>query len=87
VPSRILIIDMFFAAMLVGSIGWSAKEGDKLKKGDELGWFQYGGSTCIVVLPSPQTTGLKFDQDLSEHSGQSLETVVSMGMQVATVQS
>jgi phosphatidylserine decarboxylase len=27
-------------AMLVGSIGWSKKPGDKLAKGEELGWFQ-----------------------------------------------
>lgn len=27
-------------AMLVGSIGWSKKVGDKVAKGEELGWFQ-----------------------------------------------
>lgn len=27
-------------AMLVGSIGWSKKPGDKVAKGEELGWFQ-----------------------------------------------
>ena len=29
--------------MLVGSIGWSRKVGDKVAKGEELGWFQVSG--------------------------------------------
>ena len=28
------------SAMLVGSIGWSKKAGDRIAKGEELGWFQ-----------------------------------------------
>ena len=27
-------------AMLVGSIGWSKTAGDRVAKGEELGWFQ-----------------------------------------------
>ncbi len=36
-------------AMFIGSIGLSIKIGDQVKKGDELGFFEFGGS-CVVVL-------------------------------------
>lgn len=31
--------------MLVGAIGWSKKAGDKVAKGEELGWFQVSWPT------------------------------------------
>lgn len=39
-------------ALLVGAIGWSKKVGDKVDKGEELGWFAYGGSTVVTVFPA-----------------------------------
>lgn len=39
-------------AMLVGSIGWSKKPGDKVMKGEELGWFQ------VSVVPLGHRTRL-----------------------------
>ena len=40
-------------AMLVGSIVWTAggKKGTSVKRGDELGYFAYGGSTIVVLFP------------------------------------
>lgn len=73
-------------AMLVGSIGWSKKPGESVKKGEELGWFQYGGSTVILVSPSQDQTGLQFDADLVSNSEKSTETVVTMGTQIGTLQ-
>lgn len=70
-------------AMLVGSIGWSKKPGDKVAKGEELGWFQYGGSTTIVVLPS--AAGIEFDEDMRTNSEKSTETLVRVGMEIAKV--
>ena len=72
--------------MLVGSIGWSKKTGDTIRKGEELGWFQYGGSTVITVFPSAAKTGLKFDDDLLTNSEQSIETVVQVGNRIACVE-
>jgi len=87
-------------AMLVGSIGWSKKHGDKVVKGEELGWFQvspgkptdndqadggqYGGSTTICVFPS--AAGMAFDQDIATNSEHSMETLVRVGMEIAKVQ-
>lgn len=70
-------------AMLVGSIGWSAKPGDRIIKGQELGWFQYGGSTTILVMPS--TAGIKFDADLVKNSESTMETIVKVGNRIASV--
>lgn len=40
-------------AMLVGSIVWTAggNKGAQVKRGDELGYFAYGGSTVVVLFP------------------------------------
>ncbi|WVQ91772.1 phosphatidylserine decarboxylase [Cryptococcus gattii] len=67
-------------AMLVGSIGWSKKPGDKVCKGEELGWFQYGGSTTITVFP--KSAGVEFDSDLVENSKKQMETLVRVGMEI-----
>jgi phosphatidylserine decarboxylase len=62
--------------MLVGSIGWSKKVGESVKKGEDLGFFQYGGSTCIVVFPEGK---VKMDEDLVKSSKEPLETLVKVG--------
>ncbi|OWZ78123.1 phosphatidylserine decarboxylase [Cryptococcus neoformans Bt85] len=67
-------------AMLVGSIGWSKKPGDKVCKGEELGWFQYGGSTTITVFS--KSAGIEFDKDLVENSKKQIETLVRVGMEI-----
>ncbi|KAF8588159.1 hypothetical protein K439DRAFT_1645594 [Ramaria rubella] len=63
-------------ALLVGSINWTVKKGDRVKKGQELGYFAYGGSTVIAVFPEGL---IKFDQDLVETSKIPLETLVRVG--------
>jgi hypothetical protein len=40
--------DILIVAMLVGSIGWSKKPGDKIVKGEELGWFQVGYAFFVI---------------------------------------
>lgn len=52
----------------------SKKPGDTIKKGEELGWFQYGGSTVVVVVPT--SCGIQFDKDLLETSEKAMETLV-----------
>ena len=48
-------------AMLVGSIILTCKEGDQIKRGEEMGYFKFGGSTVILVLPCEN---IAFDTDL-----------------------
>ncbi|KAL0734968.1 hypothetical protein Bca4012_011178 [Brassica carinata] len=66
-------------ATMVGSINFVRKEGDHVKKGDELGYFSFGGSTVICVF---EKNSIRIDEDLLANSGRSLETLVSVGMQL-----
>eukprot|EP00897_Mesotaenium_endlicherianum_P003965 jgi/Mesen1/3597/ME000020S03131 len=63
-------------ATMVGSIVFTCSPGDVIKKGDELGYFQFGGSTCIAVF---QQGTIHFDDDLAANSVRSLETLVKVG--------
>ncbi|PWZ01514.1 hypothetical protein BCV70DRAFT_236186 [Testicularia cyperi] len=62
-------------AMLVGSIGWTnANQSASASRGDELGYFAYGGSTVVCVFP-PEAK-VQFDADLVENSRAGIETMV-----------
>jgi phosphatidylserine decarboxylase len=65
-------------ALLVGSIVHTGikEAGSTVKKGQELGWFAYGGSTCICVWPSGT---IEFDKDLVDASLKGMETHVYVG--------
>jgi hypothetical protein len=39
---------VIIGATMVGSIGLSVRPGDAIARGDEVGYFAFGGSTCIV---------------------------------------
>ncbi|CCF60451.1 hypothetical protein KAFR_0K00950 [Kazachstania africana CBS 2517] len=66
-------------AMMVGSIILTCKKGDRIERGQELGYFKFGGSTIIVVL---QKRNLYFDSDLVKNSSEQLETLVKVGMSI-----
>ncbi|KAI8327725.1 phosphatidylserine decarboxylase-domain-containing protein [Chlamydoabsidia padenii] len=70
-------------ALLVGSIQLTNanKEGQSINKGEEMGYFQYGGSTVICVFPKDT---VKWDEDLAKNSASSLETLVRMGEHIGT---
>jgi phosphatidylserine decarboxylase len=56
-------------------------QGKTVKKGEELGYFAYGGSTVIAVFPPGV---VKFDEDLLTTSKQALETLVKVGYSLGT---
>jgi phosphatidylserine decarboxylase len=69
-------------AMLVGSIRYNPgiKLGADVKRGQCLGYFQYGGSTVIVLFPPGQVT---LDDDLVANSTQQkCETLVRVGERI-----
>ncbi|KAF6515771.1 hypothetical protein HZS61_004512 [Fusarium oxysporum f. sp. conglutinans] len=53
------------------------KGGVQVKKGDELGHFQFGGSSIIVAF---QEERIKFDNDLLQLSKQRIQVSVEVGM-------
>lgn len=70
-------------ALLVGSIGWTtpaAAQGASTKRGDELGYFAYGGSTVVVVFPP--NANIKWDEDLLEASSKGKEMMVRVGERI-----
>jgi len=66
-------------ATMVGSINFTSKEGQLIQKGDEHGYFAFGGSTVILLFP-PKC--IEFDADLIENSKKALESLVKMGTAV-----
>ncbi|KAJ3489822.1 hypothetical protein NLI96_g1860 [Meripilus lineatus] len=68
-------------AMLVGSIRWTGgyQRGTAIKRGEELGYFAYGGSTVIVLFPKGL---IKFDDDLVTNSQVPIETLMKVGYSI-----
>jgi len=69
-------------ATMVASIVMSVAPGQNVKKGDEIGYFAFGGST-ILLLVKPNK--LVFDEDLLANSEKPVETLVKMGVSLAKV--
>ncbi|KAJ3683235.1 hypothetical protein LUZ60_013462 [Juncus effusus] len=63
-------------ATMVGSITFTKKKGDHVRKGDEFGYFAFGGSTVICVF---EKDSVQIDDDLLANSNRSLETLVTVG--------
>ncbi|KAG0216898.1 hypothetical protein BGX31_000438 [Mortierella sp. GBA43] len=69
-------------AMMVGSILLTTdKEGQRVERMQEHGYFAFGGST-IVVLFEPNS--IQFDEDLLETSKEKIEMLVKVGMSIGT---
>nr|GEU94662.1 phosphatidylserine decarboxylase proenzyme 2-like [Tanacetum cinerariifolium] len=66
-------------ATMVGSITFTKKTGDYVEKGDEFGYFSFGGSTVICVF---EKDSIAIDEDLLAYSARSIETLVTVGMQL-----
>ncbi|XP_022967583.1 phosphatidylserine decarboxylase proenzyme 2-like [Cucurbita maxima] len=63
-------------ATMVGSITFTKGKGDYVKKGEEFGYFSFGGSTVICVF---EKDSIQIDEDLLANSSRSLETLVRVG--------
>ena len=67
------IVQMEVGAMMVGRICNHPK--DVFKRGDERGYFRFGGSTIVLLFEKDQ---VKLDQDILENSAKDIETEVKM---------
>ncbi len=65
-------------ALLVGKIRNIKKEGT-IKKGEEKGYFEYGGSTIVILV---QKDVIALDDDIIENSNNGLETYVKYGEKI-----
>ncbi|KAI5895059.1 uncharacterized protein SCHCODRAFT_02618486 [Schizophyllum commune H4-8] len=83
-------------ALLVGSIRWTVGgdggeeeghdgdtySGKQVHRGDELGYFAYGGSTVIALFPRG---AVAYDQDLLDNSRVPMETLVKVGWSIGRI--
>ncbi|MGL5615940.1 MAG: phosphatidylserine decarboxylase [Sarcina sp.] len=73
------IILMEVGATCVGTIIQSYQSNKPVKKGDEKGYFKFGGSTTILFFKKDT---IKIDKDIIEQTKKGFETQVSMGEKI-----
>ena len=66
-------------ATMVGGIKQTYKPNTFIKKGDEKGYFFFGGSSCVLFF---QKNKVSFDKDILENSSRGIETKVYMGEKI-----
>jgi phosphatidylserine decarboxylase len=66
---------------VVGSIATTVEEGQMVERGDEMGYFAFGGSTIVCLF---EKGVLEWDEDLKENGQAAVETLVRMGMGIGT---
>lgn len=74
------IIQMEVGALLVGKIVNYHKE--RFEKGEEKGYFQFGGSTLILII---KDNIIKIDNNILEMSKNGIETLVDIGETIGEV--
>lgn len=75
-PDKGRLILVPIGATMVGSIIETYKPGQPVKKGEEMGYFAFGGSTVVVIAEKGKLT---IDPDILENTANGLETFVRMG--------
>ncbi len=71
------VVQIEVGAMLIGKINNSSNL--EFKKLDEKGFFDYGGSTIILLLKKDV---IKIDEDIMKNSIDGIETKVKIGMKI-----
>ena len=71
-------------AMMVGSIILTVEAGQSIKRGDELGYFKFGGSTLVLLV---ERTRMSWDSDLLANADTCMETLVRVGMRLGEAKS
>ena len=66
-------------AAMVGSIYETYEPNKEVKKGAEMGYFAFGGSTVVILIDKDK---IKIDADLIANTKNSLETFVKMGEKI-----
>lgn len=74
---NILIIPV--GATMVGSIINTYTPNKNIKKGDEMGYFAFGGSTVVILSDKDK---MRIDEDLIENTKNKTETFVRMGERI-----
>ncbi len=76
------VLCMEIGATCVGSIHQTFTPGERVKKGDEKGYFAFGGSSTITIF-EPNT--VKLEDDLVDYSAEQTELYARIGSRMGTV--
>lgn len=68
------VVVVCVGAMMVGSTVITRAAGDRVRRGEELGYFKFGGSTILLLFEPGR---IAWDADLVENSAGAVETLVS----------
>lgn len=74
------LLQIEIGAMMVGSIVQHKAAGGPCRRGEEKGYFQFGGSTVLVLVEPGR---MKIDTDIIQQSQKGLETLVRYGESIA----
>ena len=77
---EILVIPV--GATMVGSLNSTYEPNTFVKKGQEMGYFAFGGSTVVLLFDSAK---FKIAEDLIQNTKDSFETYVKMGAKLAAI--
>lgn len=76
---RVLLLEI--GATCVGGICQTYQPGTEVCKGDEKGYFRFGGSSTITIF---QRGRIRFDDDLRRHSAEQRELYAKIGDHMGT---
>ncbi|MFM7024249.1 MAG: archaetidylserine decarboxylase [Flavobacteriales bacterium] len=77
---EILLIPV--GATMVGSLNSTFEPNTIVEKGQEMGYFAFGGSTVVLLF---DTKHFKIDEDLIQNTKKNIETYLHMGEKIASV--
>ncbi|CAL2102143.1 Phosphatidylserine decarboxylase proenzyme [Tenacibaculum sp. 190130A14a] len=66
-------------ATMVGAIIETFTPNSKVQKGDEMGYFAFGGSTIVLLIDKEKIT---IDKDIIKNTQNNIETAVKMGEKI-----
>jgi phosphatidylserine decarboxylase len=78
-PTYGRVMAVCVGAMMVGSTVITRHSGEQVARGEELGYFKFGGSTLVLLFESGT---MNFDSDMVDNSKGALETLIRVGMSI-----
>ena len=76
-----VVLNLEVGALLVGEIVNINRNAHRFRRGEEKGWFEYGGSTIIQIFKKGAAIP---DADIAEHSRNNIECLVRMGQKTGS---
>jgi phosphatidylserine decarboxylase len=75
------VLHLEVGALFVGKVVQVHRQAHSFERGEEKGWFEFGGSTIIQIFRKGM---VQPDADIIEHSNKRIETIVKMGEKTGT---